>query len=51
MNTKHKSQSGMNLVIETEGWAQVQASWRFYNNIDVTINTIAKKITQYHHES
>jgi len=37
MNTKHKSQSGINLVIETEGWTQVQASWRFYNNIDVTI--------------
>ena len=32
MNIKSKSQSGMSLVIETEGWSQVQASWRFYNN-------------------
>ncbi|MDQ7083692.1 MAG: hypothetical protein Q9M36_01640 [Sulfurovum sp.] len=37
MNTKHRSQSGMNLVLETDGWSQVQASWRFYNNEEVTI--------------
>ncbi|MDQ7083839.1 MAG: hypothetical protein Q9M36_02435 [Sulfurovum sp.] len=40
MNTKHKSQSGMNLVLETDGWSQVQASWRFYNNEEVTIPSL-----------
>ncbi|MDQ7084807.1 MAG: hypothetical protein Q9M36_07670 [Sulfurovum sp.] len=30
----------MNLVLETDGWSQVQASWRFYNNEEVTIPSL-----------
>ncbi len=46
MNIKHKSQSGMNLVLETEGWSQIQASWRFYNNEDVTIPSLNDPIIE-----
>jgi len=46
MNTKHKSQKGMNLVIESEGWTQVQASWRFYNNVEVTIPSLNDPIIE-----
>ncbi|MDQ7086234.1 MAG: hypothetical protein Q9M36_15610 [Sulfurovum sp.] len=46
MNTKHKSQSGMNLVLETDGWSQVQASWRFYNNEEVTIPSLNDPIIE-----
>jgi len=46
MNIKHKHQSGINLVLETEGWSQVQASWRFYNNEDVTIPSLHNPIIE-----
>ena len=46
MNIKRKSQSGMSLVIETEGWSQVQASWRFYNNEDVKFSSLNDPIIE-----
>ncbi len=46
MNIKHKHQSGMNLVLETEGWSQTQASWRFYNNVDVRIPSLNDPIIE-----
>jgi hypothetical protein len=46
MNIKRKSQSGMSLVIETEGWSQVQASWRFYNNEEVKFSSLNDPIIE-----
>jgi len=46
MNIKHKHQSGINLVLETDGWSQVQASWRFYNNEEVTIPSLNDPIIE-----
>jgi len=46
MNIKHKHQSGMDLVLETEGWSQTQASWRFYNNVDVSLPSLNDPIIE-----
>jgi len=46
MNVKQNSQSGMNLTIETDGWVESQATWRFYNNDNVDIPSLNDPIME-----
>jgi len=46
MNIKQNAQSGMSLVLETDGWSQSQAAWRFYNNDNVDISSLNDPIIE-----
>jgi hypothetical protein len=44
MNSKVNAKTGINLLIQTEGMSQVQASYRFYNNENVDFSSLNSPI-------
>ncbi len=47
MNAKQKVANGISLFkAETDNFSQVQASWRFYNNENVTIEALQEPILE-----
>lgn len=47
MNSKVNAKTGINLLIQTEGMSQVQASYRFYNNENVDFSSLNSPIIKH----
>ena len=47
MNSKVNAKTGINLLMQTEGMSQVQASYRFYNNENVDFTSLNNPIIKY----
>lgn len=47
MNSKVNAKTGINLLIQTEGMSQVQASYRFYNNENVNFTSLNSPIIKH----